>query len=214
MRFLEGHRPAYDLTYNAVFIVPSHSDGESRFDVDLSSNDGTGTTIPIVVANMTAVAGRRMAETVARRGGMAVIPQDIPTDVVAEVTSWVKSRDVAYDTPITLNPSDTVGDALMLLPKRSHAAVIVAEHGRPIGIVTERDCAEIDRFTQVRSVMSTNLLTIAAGTGGGAASPKLFSNRRRVARVVGASGQLIGVLPRTGAVRSSLYRPAVDSAAR
>ena len=47
-------------------------------DVDLSTHDGTGTTIPIVVANMTAISGRRMAETIARRGGMAVIPQDIP----------------------------------------------------------------------------------------------------------------------------------------
>ncbi|MDT5142144.1 MAG: dehydrogenase, partial [Mycobacterium sp.] len=70
MRFLDGHRPAYDLTYDDVFIVPNHSDVASRFDVDLSTNDGSGTTIPVVVANMTAVAGRRMAETVARRGGI------------------------------------------------------------------------------------------------------------------------------------------------
>ena len=31
---------------------------------------------------MTAVAGRRMAEVVARRGGIAVLPQDIPIDVI------------------------------------------------------------------------------------------------------------------------------------
>ena len=46
-------------------------------EVDLRSSDNTGTTIPLVVANMTAIAGRRMAETVARRGGLVVIPQDI-----------------------------------------------------------------------------------------------------------------------------------------
>ena len=34
---------------------------------------------------MTAIAGRRMAETVARRGGITVIPQDIPIPVVADV---------------------------------------------------------------------------------------------------------------------------------
>ena len=70
MRFLDGHRPGYDLTYNDVFIVPNSSDIASRFDVDLSTSDGSGTTIPVVVANMSAVAGRRMAETVARRGGL------------------------------------------------------------------------------------------------------------------------------------------------
>ena len=36
MRFLEGHRPPYDLTYNDVFVVPGRSNVTSRFDVDLS----------------------------------------------------------------------------------------------------------------------------------------------------------------------------------
>ncbi len=50
MRFLPGHQPSSDLTYGDVFLVPSRSEIASRFDVDLSSADGTGTTIPIVVA--------------------------------------------------------------------------------------------------------------------------------------------------------------------
>jgi IMP dehydrogenase len=204
----------YDLTYDDVFMVPSRSAVDSRLDVDLATDDGTGTTIPIVVANMTAVAGRRMAETVARRGGLAVIPQDIPTDVVAEVTAWVKNRSLAYDTPITLRPSDTVGDALTLLPKRSHGAVVVVQGGRPVGVVTEGDCAEMDRFTQVRAVMSTDLLTITAGLDMAAAFDMLTAARRRVAPVVDASGQLVGILTSKGAVRSSLYRPAVDAGGR
>src|SRR6201995_4140838 len=112
MRFLDGHRPGYDLTYNDVFIVPNRSEVESRFDVDLSTSDGSGTTIPVVVANMTSVAGRRMAETVARRGAIAVIPQDIPIDVVTDVISFVKSRHTLFDTAITLGRTDTVGEAL------------------------------------------------------------------------------------------------------
>ena len=61
MRFLTT--PATDLTYADVFLVPSHSEVTSRMDVDIASDDGTGTTIPIVSANMTAVTGRRMVET-------------------------------------------------------------------------------------------------------------------------------------------------------
>ena len=57
MKFLEGHPPPYDLTYNEIFIVPGRSDVQSRFDVDLSTCDGSATTIPVVVANMTAGAG-------------------------------------------------------------------------------------------------------------------------------------------------------------
>lgn len=101
-------------------MVPSRSAVGSRQGVDLSSPDGTGTTIPLVVANMTAIAGRRMAETVARRGGIVVIPQDIPIDVVTDVISWVKTRHLVLDTPITLAPTQTVADALSLLPKRAH----------------------------------------------------------------------------------------------
>lgn len=99
-------------------MVPARSDVSSRLDVDLTTNDGTGTTIPVVVANMTAVAGRRMAETVARRGGLAVIPQDIPLEIVSDVVSWVKRRHLVFDTPITLSPSGTVGEAMNLIAKR------------------------------------------------------------------------------------------------
>src|SRR3712207_4481858 len=108
MRFLGDTRPATDLTYADVFMVPNHSTVGSRLEVDLTTPDRVGTTIPVVVANMTAISGRRMAETVARRGGLAVLPQDIPVDVVSEVVSWVKTRHPVYDTPITLSPTSTV----------------------------------------------------------------------------------------------------------
>ncbi|WFR71183.1 IMP dehydrogenase [Prescottella defluvii] len=118
MEFLEGHRPPYDLTYDDVFLVPNRTEVASRFDVNLATSDGSGTTIPIVVANMTAVAGRRMAETVARRGGLVVIPQDVPADAVAETVAFVKSRHLVADTPITLDRDDAVSDAMALLHKR------------------------------------------------------------------------------------------------
>src|SRR5687767_772826 len=101
MRFLGDRRPPTDLTYADVFMVPNQSTVGSRLEVDLTTPDGVGTTIPVVVANMTAISGRRMAETIARRGGLAVLPQDIPVDVVSEVVSWVQSRHPVYDTPIT-----------------------------------------------------------------------------------------------------------------
>jgi len=87
MKFLNGLAPTFDLTYDDVFMVPSRSAVGSRMEVDLASDDATGTTIPLVVANMTAVAGKRMAETVARRGAMAIIPQDIPVDVAIDTVA-------------------------------------------------------------------------------------------------------------------------------
>jgi len=212
VRFLD--EPSYDLTYSDVFLVPNRSAVSSRLDVDLTTSDGSGTTIPIIVANMTAVAGRRMAETVARRGGLAVVPQDIPVDVVAEVIAWVKDRDLVYDTPLTLGPEATTGHALSLLPKRAHGGIVVIEDGRPVGMVTEADCTGVDRFTQLRRVMSADLLTLPAGTDPERAFGLLQAGRHRLAPVVDGTGRCVGILTRTGALRATFYRPAVDASQR
>jgi IMP dehydrogenase len=214
VEFLNGLRPSHDLTYEDVFMVPRSSDVASRFDVDLSTSDGSGATIPLVVANMTAVAGRRMAETVARRGGITVLPQDIPVDVVAEVVNWVKQRDLVHETALTLAPTDTVSDALALLPKRAHGALVVVSQDRPVGVVTERDCVGADRFAQLSEVMSTRLLTLPAEAGARQAFDLLADEHRRLAPVVDSDGRLVGVLTRTSALRSTLYEPAVDGAGR
>jgi IMP dehydrogenase len=213
VRFLSP--PAHDLTYSDVFLTPNRSAIGSRLDVSLATRDGSGTTIPVVVANMTAVAGRRMAETVARRGGMVILPQDIPADVVAEVLAWVKERDLVHDTPLTLRPADTTGHALSLLPKRAHGAVIVVDdNDRPVGVVTEADCDGVDRFTQLSHVMSADPLTLPAGTDPERAFALLHGGRHRLAPVVDEAGRCVGILTRTGALRATLYQPAVDGRGR
>lgn len=215
MRFLNDIQPSYDLTYDDVFMVPSRSAVGSRQGVDLGSPDGTGTTIPLVVANMTAIAGRRMAETVARRGGLVVIPQDIPIEVVTDVVSWVKSRHHVLDTPIVLAPHQTVADALALLPKRAHnAGVVVDEDGKPVGVVTDTDLNGVDRFTQLEEVMSKDLILIDADLDPREAFNTLDAANRRYAPAVDKDGRLAGILTRKGALRATLYTPAVDAQGR
>ncbi|SDJ23658.1 IMP dehydrogenase [Frankineae bacterium MT45] len=213
MRFLDAV-PPHELTYDDVFMVPAMSDVASRFDVDLTSADGSGATIPIVVANMTAVAGRRMAETVARRGGLTVLPQDIPVSVVSDVISWVKSRDLVVDTAVTLESTAPVSDALALLDKRAHGAVLVVEQDRPVGVLTAPDCAGADRFTQLSEVMSAPVFTLPVSTPPEKAFALLDEAHRRLAAMVDENGRLVGILTRTAALRSTIYQPAVDAAGR
>ncbi|WP_396903534.1 GuaB1 family IMP dehydrogenase-related protein [Mycolicibacterium phlei] len=214
MRFLEGHRPAYDLTYDDVFIVPGRSDVQSRMDVDLSTRDGSGTTIPVVVANMTAVAGRRMAETVARRGGIVVLPQDLPISAVKATVDFVKSRDLVVDTPVVLSPDDAVSDALALIHKRAHGAAVVVFEGRPIGLVTEAGCAGVDRFSRVRDVAVSDFVSAPVGTDPRKVFDLLEHAPIDVAVLTEPDGTLAGVLTRTGAVRAGIYTPAVDTQGR
>jgi IMP dehydrogenase len=214
MRFLDGHRPAYDLTYNDVFIVPNRSEVASRFDVDLSTTDDSGTTIPVVVANMTAVAGRRMAETVARRGGIVILPQDLPITAVEQTVQFVKSRDLVLDTPVMLAPDDSVSDAIALIHKRAHGVAVVLFEGRPIGLVSESSCLGVDRFTRVRNVAVSDFVTAPVGTEPRKIFDLLEHAPIDVAVVTNPDGTLAGVLTRTGAIRTGLYTPATDARGR
>ncbi len=195
-------------------MVPSYSEVSSRFDVDLTSPDGCGLTVPIVAANMTAVSGRRMAETLARRGGLAVIPQDIPLDVVADVTASIKARHPLFETAVSLPPSTTVAQASLLLTKRAHGAAVVVEDGRPVGIITDRDCEGADRFTQVQRVMSRDMFVLRDDIDARGAFDALHRANRRLAPVVDGDGLLVGIITRQGALRSTVYAPALDGDGR
>ncbi|WP_026820286.1 GuaB1 family IMP dehydrogenase-related protein [Arthrobacter castelli] len=216
MRFI--NTPSTDLTYSDAFLVPSRSEVVSRLDVDLASDDGTGTSIPLVVSNMTAVTGRRMVETVARRGGLAVLPQDIPLDVLTEVTGWIKGRHDTFETALHLKPSDTVIDALHLMHKRSHGAVVIVGPDMQVaGVVRPSDCESVDRFSSLESVMRTNAPVIDAALFDGdrdEALKEAFNTMDSAGTSfapVTRNGRLAGALTRTGALRSTIYRPAVDS---
>ena len=212
MRFINDVVPPYDLTYADVFMVPSLSEVSSRQGVDLTTPDGLGTTIPVVVANMTAVAGRRMAETVARRGGLTVLPQDIPLDVIAANLRYQKTRHPVFETAITLGPTETVGAALNLIHKRAHGVLIVVDdEQRPIGVFAERDAVGFDRFTQLQNVMSRDLVLVRSSMGLEEIFNQLNDHRLHAAPVVDGDGRLVGVVTRRGALRSTIYKPALNA---
>jgi IMP dehydrogenase len=131
------------------------------------------------------------------------------------VIEFVKSRHRVYETPITLSAHHTIGDALGLVHKRAHGAVVVVDEGnRPVGVFTEHDAAGFDRFTQLHAVMSRELVAIADGTHAREAFEVLAATRRTVAPVLDNEGRLLGVVTRKGALRSTTYRPAVDADGR
>ncbi len=209
MRFLTG-KPSYDLTYDDVFMAPRRSSVTSRLDVDMTSTDGLGLPLPLIVANMTAVAGRRMAETVARRGGIAIIPQDLPTDIVGNAIARVKAAPTVFDTAITIGLHATVGEAMMLLPKRAHGLVVVVDHGKPVGTLTAAEAEGLDRFAQVHEAMSTDLTIVDVD----ATPTEVFdqlSARRHKAAIAVMDGQLVGLMTIKGALRAALYSPALDA---
>ncbi|MCK6066838.1 MULTISPECIES: GuaB1 family IMP dehydrogenase-related protein [Microbacterium] len=217
-----GAQPDLDLTYADVFLVPRRSSVASRLDVDLTPGDGTPARLPLVSANMNSVTGARLAATLARRGGLGVLPQDMPLQELDAAIRWVKAQPVPWDTPLVLPPTATVADARRLLPATPGHGIVVADTG-----------AEHLTIDQIVSVVPAGGLGTAQPDAllgdlahGGVASldaEDVGSARHAFDLLVAAEaetvcvlehGRLVGTLSRRSALRASLYPPAVDRSGR
>ncbi|WP_410724399.1 IMP dehydrogenase, partial [Burkholderia sp. SIMBA_024] len=78
--------------YSDVFLVPRRSAVTSRLQVDLAPQDGTPATLPLVASNMNSVTGPRLAAVLARRGGLGVLPQDLPLQDLDAAIRDVKAQ--------------------------------------------------------------------------------------------------------------------------
>ena len=179
--------------------------------MDLTSTDGLALPLPLVVANMTAISGRRMAETVARRGGMAIIPQDLSIPVATKLIERVKAAHTVFDTPIHLAPEQTTGESLNLIAKRAHGVAVVMDGNTPVGVVTQSDLESVDRFVQAHEIMTKDMLTVSPDASPIDIFETLNERRQRFAIAVDDAGELVGIITMKGAMRSALYKPAVDA---
>jgi len=211
-----GTAPTHDLTYSDVFLVPSRSAVTSRLDVSLAPGDGTGASIPIVSANMNSVTGRRLAATLARRGGLGVLPQDMHLQDLDEAIRWVKDQPVAYDTPVILAPDATVTDALEIVPAvHGHGIVLHDEHDRYLGCIAADRLATALPDARLGDLLHGSLTALDADDvpDGRAAFDLMAAADIDFAPVL-RHGVVIGTLSRTSAMRSTIYAPAVDESGR
>ena len=217
-----GERPDVDLTYSDVFLVPRRSTVTSRLDVDLSPRDGTSATIPLVSANMNSVTGARLAATLARRGGLGVLPQDMPLQELDAAIRWVKAQPVPWDTPIVLPPEATVADAARLLPPIDGHGIVVAD-GDPSNLRIDDILGVIPATRLGTALADARLGDLARGHAASIDADDVDDARHAFDLIVGADagtvcvlhhGHLVGTLSRRSALRSTLYRPAVDADGR
>ncbi|MDJ1369913.1 GMP reductase [Gulosibacter molinativorax] len=210
-----GQQPQHDLTYSDVFLIPSRSEVGSRLGVDLATNDETGMQIPLVASNMNSVTGPRMASAMARRGGLAVLPQDLDeADLVAGL-AWVKSQHPIWTAPFAFDGSATVAEVLSRVPAVKGQTIAVQEAGETRLI--------LEAFRLERIPEDAHLADL-----GHLAAPMMAAEELRDARIafdrleevpekfvaVEQDGELVGALSRRDALRSTLYRPNLDDQGR
>lgn len=218
-----GERPAVDLTYSDVFLVPRRSAVASRLDAELAPRDGTPATIPLVSANMNSVTGARLAATLARRGGLGVLPQDMPLQELDAAIRWVKAQPVMFDTALVLPPDATVADAARLLPATEGHGIVVAEASEH-GLVASDDILGVVPATRLGTALpDARLGDLARGRTASIDADDVESARHAFDLINAAEadtvcvlqhGHLVGTLSQRSALRASLYPPAVDGSGR
>jgi IMP dehydrogenase len=208
--------PEHDLTYSDVFLVPSRSAVSSRFEVSLAPDDGTGTTIPVVSANMNSVTGPRLAASLARRGGLGVLPQDMHGQDLAAAIAWVKAQPVGYDTAITLGPDQLVAEALAQLPAvPGHGIVVVDQQGEYLGAIAAVRLGAALPDARLGDLLHVTMTALADDDISG---PREAFETMAAAGIEFAPvlrhGHVIGTLSQRGALRSTIYQPAIDAQGR
>jgi IMP dehydrogenase len=201
--------PRHDLTYSDVFLVPSRSGVTSRLDVSLAPDDGSGASVPLVSANMNSITGPRLAATLARRGGLGVLPQDLHLQDLDDAIRWVKAQSPRFDTPHDFSPDDSVADALAVLPPvPGHGIVLHDSRGEYVGCIAAERLATALGDARLGDLVHGGLASLDADDVG--------TPRRAFDLMVDAGLDFAPVLEhgRRSALRGTIYEPNVDAAGR
>ena len=119
------------LTFDDVLLVPDASDVLPA-DVDLRTQltREISLNIPVVSAAMDTVTEHEAAICLAREGGLGVIHRNLTPEAQAtEVLKVKKSESGIVVDPVTVKPTQTLGDALELMSRNNF--------GRSSGVIVE-----------------------------------------------------------------------------
>lgn len=200
-----------ELAYEDVFLFQNYFEGKSRLEMDVVPEISLNTHIPIVVANMNAVAGKRMAETMARYGWLVVLPQDMDIDTMKRIVLHIKGANVFYDTPITVEVNDTIRDALGIMYKRAHQCVIlVDDQKKPLALFKPKDFDRYDQFTLLGNLSKGPAIVAQEGISDEEAFDLMDIHSVSVLPIVDKKWVLVWVLTKKQTIRNSIYQPTLD----
>ena len=186
------------LTFDDVLLVPAASDVlphqvelKTQLTRDITLN------IPMISSGMDTVTESRMAIAMAREGGLGVIHKNMSIEEQAHEVDKVKRSEhgVIVD-PIFLSPQNLLSDAAEIMEKYKISGVPITEHGKLVGIITNRDMRfETDLTRQIGSCMTKDsLVTAPEGTSLEEAKAILSEHRIEKLPLVDDDGNLKGLI--------------------
>lgn len=155
------------ITFDDVLLVPAYSEvTPNMVDLSTSLTKTVKLNIPMMSASMDTVTEHRMAIAMARQGGIGIIHKNMSVAAQAEEVDKVKrSENGVITDPFSLSPEHTLQDADNLMGKFRISGVPVTEHGKLVGIITNRDLKFEEDFSRKikESMTSEGLVTAREG---------------------------------------------------
>lgn len=212
MKFANPIYENEELTYEDVFLFQQYFDGTSRFSgLSIKPKYDLWSSLPIVSANMNAVTGKRLAETLARLGGIGILPQDMDIDTLRDLIPKIKKASLKLDTPITINKNHTIRDAMWIIHKRAHNAIIlVDDEGKPLNIFTPKDFNDMDQYTNIGCLKKSFLITWDEDISDEEAFNLMEKYSISSLPIINKEWVLIWILTKKSTVRNSIYSPSID----
>ncbi|MDZ4803029.1 MAG: IMP dehydrogenase [Bryobacteraceae bacterium] len=156
------------LTFDDVLLQPARSAVlPNQADTSTFATRKVGINIPILSSAMDTVTESHLAIALAQQGGIGIIHKNMSIERQAEEVDRVKrSESGMIVDPVTIEPEKKISDALALMQRYRISGVPVTQHGKLVGILTNRDLRFETRFDlPVSDVMTKdNLITVPVGT--------------------------------------------------
>jgi len=212
MKFNNKRYENEELTFDDIFLFQKYFEWNSRLkDTDITPKSPLWTSIPIISANMNQVTWKRMCETLARYGGLWVLPQDMEIEKMLDIIKSVKSAHLRYDTALTITKDDNVRDAKWIINKRAHKAVILVDSkNKPISIFTPSDLDKYEQYELLWNIKKNKLITWIDWISDEDWFNLMLENNISSIPIVDKSGILIWILTKWNTIRNSIYKPTLD----
>jgi len=197
------------LTFDDVLIVPAASSVLPREVSTITRLTRTiSINIPILSAAMDTVTEARLAIALAREGGIGVIHRNLSIEDQAQEVDKVKRSESGMITdPITLEPYQHLSEALAVMKRFHISGIPITEHGKLVGILTNRDIrfeTEVER--PISELMTRErLVTVPVGTTLEGARDSLHRYKIEKLPVVDEHGMLRGLITMKDIQKKILY---------
>ena len=197
------------LTFDDVLILPAASSvlphdtsTQTRLTRSISIN------IPIISAAMDTVTEGRLAIALAREGGIGIIHRNLSIEDQAQEVDKVKRSESGMITdPVTLEPTALLREALGVMQRFHISGIPIIEHGKLVGILTNRDIRFETMLDRPVSELMTrdHLITVPVGTTLEEARESLHRYKIEKLPVVDEHGMLKGLITIKDIQKKILY---------